>query len=336
MNKSNQDIISDLISPKRESGKNGDLIHFAMRDKNLSPQRQEVRPGTQTCSLDKTNQMLYDQTATNHHLNMELPGNELDIHHGREAMQRTSNLSSHMGGDGNLASDIPTNIKILSWNLAGIGNKIDDGEWGAFIDTSDICLFQETWCTLPIHRNGFTCFHVSAVKQGRGRPSGGLATLIKTSLQGEIKQIPIASHDILPLTLKLASGRQLLICNVYSRGGPPSQDSPVLADLDLFLTLHNPRADIMVAGDLNITFEPLNAFPIDVVGDEDSEWGIPCLDLAPVRWSTRAAQILGLTYRWDLRAVNGRTKADRLGAHTYNRIGHTSCIDTFFCTFLFG
>lgn len=60
-----------------------------------------------------------------------------------------------------------------------------------------------------------------------------------------------------------------------------------------------------------------------------NQWGIPHLDLAKVRWTLKAGQLLALTLEYDLRATNGRCTSDRQGKATFNRPGHCSRIDYF-------
>ena len=102
---------------------------------------------------------------------------------------------------------------------------------------------------------------------------GGLAILVKTDLQCKIRQIHTKSNDMLLLIIKLASGRELFITNVYSRGGAHSLESLVLIELEDLLLDLNSRIDEMVGGDFNITFEPLLAAQQDILAEDESKWG---------------------------------------------------------------
>lgn len=71
-------------------------------------------------------------------------------------------------------SVVGARLFILSWNLAGISNKMVSPEWCKFIDQYDIILFQETWALIPVYRVGFLSFHVLATKNPKGRPKNAL------------------------------------------------------------------------------------------------------------------------------------------------------------------
>lgn len=56
---------------------------------------------------------------------------------------------------------------MLSWNVAGLNAKMEQPDWGEFIETHEICLFQETWSLNPRHREGIATFCNPAIQGSR-------------------------------------------------------------------------------------------------------------------------------------------------------------------------
>lgn len=155
-------------------------------------------------------------------------------------------------------------MRIASWNVAGLAKLLPDAQWGEFIDTYDICLFQETWCLVPFYKNGYTSFCVDAIKSPKGRPSGGLGIWVKTSLRCTISNLPCSSKNILALRLLFPTGLSIKLINVYNRVESRNNETSTIHQLEQQFLTPRTRDLILMAGDLNTTFEPIVAASHDL------------------------------------------------------------------------
>lgn len=220
-------------------------------------------------------------------------------------------------------------IKLLSWNIAGRHKNMANPEWKEFIDTFDICMFQETWSMSPLYKCGYSTHFIPAISSGRGRPSGGLHVWFSVALNWALTAHTLQSQDILHISTKGSHiGSSMELFNVYAIGSPGGQTSPTIALLEVALAGIPPLPSIIVGGDFNYTYEPLSKEDLLGLNEEDSRQSIPPLTIAPIRkWTPRAIQINSLTLEYNLRTLNGRTTSDPNGMMTYNRFSCPSRID---------
>lgn len=210
---------------------------------------------------------------------------------------------------------------LLSWNIAELGSKMAILDWIAFISKFDVCLFQETWLLEPQFCGGYVNFFVPAIKGRKGRPAGGLTIWVQQELGLKIKVVPSENRDIQMVRIDRGPAGVLDLYNVYIRGtrGVKSQ---TLQSPSKLLDEHSIGSNVVIAGYFNSPFEPLSNPEWCLTEEEDAQWGIPQLNLPPiVRWTEVALQINAICLDRGLRALNGRTSSDRMGACTFDN-GH--------------
>lgn len=177
-------------------------------------------------------------------------------------------------------------------------------------------------------QSGFATFNVPASKGGRGRPSGGLSTWVVTHLGVMAKQVSTNSPDILCVLLTSRVNKPLAIINIYSRPTQGGQESLVIEQLRGFIKSLDPEAGIIIGGDFNCQFEPLNNLSTEDPDEENLYWNIPEPAITTVKaWTPLVLQILSLSLSLSVRPCNGRLKSDRPGNVTFNRVGQSSIID---------
>ncbi|KAG8125768.1 hypothetical protein E2320_020896 [Naja naja] len=114
----------------------------------------------------------------------------------------------------NLANS-PCTLKCLSWNIAGWGRRCGTTEFTNYIQSFDVVLLQETWACNKISLIGFAVTSLAATKQSTtGRPKGGLACLVSTSLKVETVELPLCGSLAMALLIKRGRSK-LLVFNVY-------------------------------------------------------------------------------------------------------------------------
>ena len=127
-------------------------------------------------------------------------------------------------------------VQIISWNVAGLLSKLADSAWNAYVDQFDICIFQETWVTVPCFKSGYMCFSNNAIPSKSGRASGGLAIWVKLNSRFSAKSIAIDSPDIMGIKIIGLGNRPINIFNIYNRPYSGSRSSPIIDHLDNILT----------------------------------------------------------------------------------------------------
>ncbi|XP_078502418.1 E3 ubiquitin-protein ligase TRIM21-like [Lissotriton helveticus] len=134
-------------------------------------------------------------------------------------------------------------------------------------------ILQETWLCEPSFAQGYLNYSVPATKGPKGRPMGGLTIWVQQSMSLTVKVVDVGSKDIHCIKVDMGPRGRLDIYNVYARGNQCGR-SEVLAALGSLLETYS-QDNIIIAGDLNCTFEPL-AICDDFAGEEeDRQWGGP-------------------------------------------------------------
>ena len=92
------------------------------------------------------------------------PGSQPIIDHSRGAMSECSSL------------------KVITWNIAGLGKRLLDTNWINTITQFKILAFQETWTTNSFFLEGYRSLIVPSNVSQYGRASEGLLLLVSISL----------------------------------------------------------------------------------------------------------------------------------------------------------
>jgi exonuclease III len=160
-----------------------------------------------------------------------------------------------------------SNIKILSWNIQGIGNKLELKGTYEFLSKYDIIFLTETM-KLDSYKptfDGYQYFHCQRSFQHHRarRPSGGIAVLIKNNLV-KFVEIEKASEYVMWIKIKQTSNPPILISGTYI----PPHGSTVYLNTNVYDIYNTLQQDI--ANYLKIT--PF----ISVCGDFNSRTGKLC------------------------------------------------------------
>ncbi|XP_078537741.1 signal transducer and activator of transcription 4-like [Lissotriton helveticus] len=175
---------------------------------------------------------------------------------------------------------------------------------------------------------GYLNFHMPAIGNRVGRPSGGLLIWIRQSLDCTIKQRSVPSSDIIALDINWGNGHELVLYNIYARGVGSGKPSETVIILDQNIETIRAKSQVIVGGDLNATFEPLGEEDRILSEEEDAKWGIPQLEVPAIKkWSSVAIQLKSLCLARGLRAVNGRSPSDLEGNNTFDNGRAASRID---------
>ena len=135
-------------------------------------------------------------------------------------------------------------LSIVSWNINGIRNKIDDPDFLERLLPHDIVFLTETWLDKGdenITIDGYFSLHIaqSAKHKNAKHNSGGVSVFIKNEYKNNIKIIKSSSEHIIWIKIhKSLTGlpKDAYCCGVYIQ----PQGSPIYTrqpDLDLFSVL---------------------------------------------------------------------------------------------------
>ena len=95
-------------------------------------------------------------------------------------------------------------MKILTWNIEGLRNKLVDDSFVRFLCAFDIFGLTETWCTdvCDIDLPEFVIHSVNAVKaKKKGRPMGGVMVCVRKSIQRYVKRLAVEAQNIICLRI---------------------------------------------------------------------------------------------------------------------------------------
>ncbi len=134
---------------------------------------------------------------------------------------------------------------MLSWNINGVRNKLDDTRTLSLLLGYDVVFLSEVKTALPLSVPGFTTFK----SEGENQHRGGCALLLRNYLAQHVETIDKANADI--IKLQLSCFDRLSIIGVYI----PPADSPfhtagTTAKLQEWVRSDQDR-DFVVLGDMN-------------------------------------------------------------------------------------
>lgn len=146
-------------------------------------------------------------------------------------------------------------LKLISWNIAGWKSKANNGDFLKFILNFDIILFQESWVPDSINISDFQSFVLPAYRLSKkGRFKSGLAILIKSAYKPEL--VTTTQNQCSLIAVKLSfKGLLLVIINAYL---PPSSSTnqrfqqweQLTAFMEKIETMF-PSAHLLLGADLN-------------------------------------------------------------------------------------
>ena len=193
----------------------------------------------------------------------------------------------------------------------------------------DIIFIQETWLLSELLLNGFTSYTLAATPAvARGRPNGGLACLISTSVVCAVLLLPSLGSIAMALLLTF-NDREILVVNVYI----PPYSSPFYyehcwSDLEMYIydletKFHG--AQTILLGDFNARlgnghFRSAYAEHIGDFYNQSRNTKDPLLNKTGKRfWQ--------LIDKLNLVILNGNFQGDELGEFTYFSKNGASLID---------
>ena len=240
-------------------------------------------------------------------------------------------------------------IKILSWNLEGMFEKLNLDGVCDYIRTFEVACIGETFTypnfDLNIKFSDYVHLHCPATKYNRlGRPSGGLVVLIKKTLQSFIKVIDTQISHILCVQFDkslMHTSRDILFIGTYNHPTgsifyTDKDHDSTLEALEQFIldqTEEGREFDYVIAGDLNARISDWGY--TDTIQDDDD-------DDQESRTYTRTAQdnttnnngkrVIELCTTFGLTPLNGLT--EKLFDDRFTFISHrgNSTIDHFLCS----
>ena len=227
-------------------------------------------------------------------------------------------------------------ISIVSWNINGIKNKINNPNFLELIKPYEVIFLQETFVNKGDENfavDGFTCKNVSQSNKHKAakRNAGGISVYIKNELSNQIKVIKTTAEHFVWLKInKSLTGLPLdtYCCGAYIQ----PKDSPIYSrqpELDLFSLLSNDvnkfkqLGHVMFTGDLNArigttsdcpqdSFSPIDDDPLSYVDTID----VPNRCSMDVHNNPWGNNLLDICHAHDLCLLNGRTLGDLKGQFT--------------------
>lgn len=162
-------------------------------------------------------------------------------------------------------------LRVLSWNIAGVRNKLTDAGWLSMMTNFDIICLQEAWNVKGcLHLDGFTSYTVPATRSASGHASGGLTTLVNLGLSCKVVVLKSNLKTILGILLSFANTCRLLLINFYNAVLLKNELDAVTslkAFIVDFYQSEPPFTVILLAGDFNL--HPCYSCPMN--NDSDSE-----------------------------------------------------------------
>ena len=224
-------------------------------------------------------------------------------------------------------------INYLSWNVRGLLSNWHQVEFISFIKQFDVIGLVETWATNvnSFNLQGFTCFESIRKKTAtRGRPSGGIACLVKQTLCKFVTRLDSDLIDVIWLKLDLPNNPPIIMGTVYISPQGSSRHSNddifilIESDMALFRERYS-NCSFMLFGDFNartgglvdlISFDSIHHLPIDdnIYSDAIVESVRNSCDNQSNQYGH---QLIDLCKAASLCIVNGRSPGDSAGEFTY-------------------
>jgi ribonuclease HI/exonuclease III len=124
-------------------------------------------------------------------------------------------------------------LSLLSWNCAGIKNKIALLSNTLKRDNIQIALLQETWSIPPPNIKGYITYHIPATKKNtRGRPSKGTTTLVRDTILSRKVPSPKTNPEADTLLVRITLADSTIdIYNIYNPPGNTYTLTHILSQL---------------------------------------------------------------------------------------------------------
>ena len=249
-----------------------------------------------------------------------------------------------------------SNLKISSWNIHGIFNRIEGFRYNKthsphfwdIIGNSKIFGLIETHHMATeidqIQINGYKCFNVCRKKRGnRGRNSGGIAVYVCNSIIKGVSKIPSSgSENVLIKLDKTFFGLKRDIITTFSYCVPEYSSYQLREKLDVFGDLEyklgciGAESDILCFGDFNARTQNKCDY---LINEDNTDIPVPRdiykadtigttvrgnLDTVTNKYGDN---LLSLCKAVPLRICNGRKLGDILGSFTCYTSNGQSCVD---------
>ena len=230
------------------------------------------------------------------------------------------------------------NIRIGSWNVNGLRNKLNDPDFIDMLKEFDICFLQETWMNTDIQIDSFCSFNLYATRiHSKGRCSGGMVALVKQNIRKKVKFVGKKEYGIWLKVNKdiINDEKHLYIGGVYI---PPSNSK--YAPTKPFESLERDVSDlqatgsILVLGDLNARTGGLHDFLLNYEGDSKMGLNFQPIEMEPdKRFNTDlftnmyGKKLTQLCIKSNLLICNGRVEGDLPGRHTCFKPNGASVVD---------
>jgi hypothetical protein len=146
-------------------------------------------------------------------------------------------------------------LKIASWNVHGLGNKLGIQDFVNKLSEFDICFLSETWICKNISIPNKYVYSKNATKKGNthGRKSGGLAIIIDENLRKGVKIIKTTAYGVWKLSKNSIRIQQnVYICALYI----PPMNSPYALEQPFELLERDiaemcEEGEVLIMGDTN-------------------------------------------------------------------------------------
>ena len=139
-------------------------------------------------------------------------------------------------------------LSITSWNINGIGNKLENDKVQNFLCEYDIVMLNELKTPCNFSLPGYKLFRSTGQSQHRG----GCAVLIKNRLANEIIQMVTTDHDCVYFKLRFMQN-VIFVASYIPPGDSPFFKEDTLGCIQELIKC-NPDDQLILLGDLNARF----------------------------------------------------------------------------------
>ena len=238
-------------------------------------------------------------------------------------------------------------VRLLSWNVEGLAQKISEPGFKEYVSNHDICCLTETFtCTNFDFSKCFAEFSVShapGIKlSSQGRRSGGVALLVKKTLAAHSTTLDSDCDTMVAIRIcNPLLGDTIIICayippieSPYYKDREISTNMIALEDLIVKFQESFPQSTIVVCGDLNARIGRWTMHADDdSLEDECEATTCPCTGYSSPRNSqdsvtnTFGKMLRNLCIAFHGLILNGCAIGDRQGKYTYLSPNGDSVID---------
>lgn len=236
-------------------------------------------------------------------------------------------------------------LKLLSWNVFGLGEKLKDRDFvNTIIDYDMVCL-TETWLSAQsdVNLKGFRCIKRPRNKRRKkGRRSGGIILYFKKWLSNGIKEISKSHEDLLWVKLDryfFGFDKDVYICIAYIKPNSCNIPNSAFLQLEKDISRFDKYGHVVLVGDFNARTGELNDFVMndteDKYFDNSSDYSIDSSSMMYNRKrmnkdkkiNNQGRELINLCQGTGLRIANGRTVGDLFGEFTFYKHNGKSAVD---------